>query len=127
MSKKMWVPVTGYGLVLSPDEMILLAEEREADGSELADEFNFTDFYGFDGTVYPLRDSGCLNSEEEKNVESYDFYILQCDNTETVFGQGYENLDEMITEIKGKTADLFPEGFDYRGHIKYVSGVIFDN
>ena len=36
-----------------------------------------------------------------------------------------ENIDEIIDEFKGKLGEYLPDGFDYRGKIRHVSGTYF--
>lgn len=52
------------------------------------------------------------------------FYIPLC-NYPTLFKTSYNNMDEVISELKEALGKYLPEDFDYRSRIRYICGTYY--
>lgn len=52
-------------------------------------------------------------------------YYVPTKNISTLFKAAYNNIDEMIEEFKGKLCKYLPVDFDYRNHIRNISGTYY--
>lgn len=80
----------------------------------------------FTGEAIPIREDGCVSwGDDGENYRCETIVYVPTSNFPTLFKKAYENIDEIIDEFKGKVGEYLPDGFDYRGKIRHISGTYF--
>lgn len=77
----------------------------------------------FNGEAHELNDDGSFSWYYDSH--SYDFdtiAYIPLKNYPTLFKQEYNNMDEIVAEMKSKIGEYLPEDFDYRSRICHISG-----
>ena len=127
--------VSDYGLLLDEETVKIIASKLFEDFSEdekedwaylLYDNGICEYIIEFTGEAMRISDNGGIvwssDSEDYRNeIISY----VPVSNFPTLFEKAYENIDEIIDEFKGKVGEYLPDGFDYRGKIRHISGTYF--
>ena len=68
---------------------------------------------------------GIVWSSDSEDYRNEIISYVPVSNFPTLFEKAYENIDEIIDEFKEKLGDYLPDGFDYRGKIRHISGTYF--
>ena len=81
----------------------------------------------FTGEVFELNNEGNpMFSSDKTEYYQYDsvFYVPLMKRP-SLFKQAYVNMEDIIRELKGRVGKYLPEGFDYRGNLRNISGVYY--
>ena len=125
--------VSDYGLLLDEETIKIIASKVLADYTdeddmayELYDEGICEYISEFTGESIPIREDGYVSwggCGEDYRCET--IVYVPTSNFPTLFKRAYENIDEIIDEFKGKVGEYLPDGFDYRGKLRHISGTYF--
>ena len=128
--------VTDYGLVLDDDTIKVIA-------SKVFDDFNDNesvydlgyDLYNngicelvseFTGEAMELADDGAINwGCDYKGYNSDAIYYIPLRYYSTLFKKAYNNMEEIIDELKSKVGEYLTDDFDYRNNIRYICGTYY--
>lgn len=121
--------VDDYGLLLGDDAIKYIASQTSEDFSE--ERFDIKHISEFTGDAIKINDKGMDGWGLEDACESFsggvihfiplDHYpSLSC--ADIVYAE-YENVNEIIDELKQKVGSYLPEDFDYRSNIRHISGI----
>lgn len=125
--------VSDYGLLLDDETMKIILSRVYPDYTdeddmayELYSEGICEYISEFTGESMPIRDNGELDwvadSEDYRNDV---IAFVSISNLPSLFKKAYENMDELIDELKEKLGEYLPDGFDYRSRIRYICGTYF--
>lgn len=125
--------VRDYGLLLDEETIKIIASKVLADYTDeddmvygLYDKGICEYISEFTGESIPISEDGqvawCADSEDYRNEV---IVYIPTSNFPTLFKKAYENIDEIIDEFKGKVGEYLPDGFDYRGKLRSISGIYF--
>ena len=127
--------VSDYGLLLDEETIKIIAsklfedfsEDEKEDWAYLLYDNGICEYISeFTGESIPIREDGYVSwggSGEDYRCET--IVYVPTSNFPTLFKRAYENIDEIIDEFKGKLGEYLPDGFDYRGKIRHISGTYF--
>ena len=125
--------VSDYGLLLDEETIKIIASKVLADYTDeddmaygLYDEGICEYISEFTGESIPIREDGYVSwggAGEDYRCET--IVYVPTSNLPTLFKRAYENIDEIIDEFKGKVGEYLPDGFDYRGKLRHISGTYF--
>ena len=130
--------VNDYGLLMTEETMQMIVSKVCKDYTEedyKDDPFGFNEAIYNEGIVEFISsftgESIIINDNGENlwgNGEYYNddvIYYVPTKNISTLFKAAYNNIDEMIEEFKGKLGKYLPAEFDYRKHIRNISGTYY--
>ena len=125
--------VSDYGLLLDEETIKIVASkvlEDYTDEDDMAyglyNEGICEYISEFTGESIPIREDGCVSwGDDGENYRCETIAYVPTSNFPTLFKKAYENIDEIIDEFKGKVGEYLPDGFDYRGKIRHISGTYF--
>lgn len=125
--------VSDYGLLLDEETIKIIASKVLAD---YTDEDNMA--YGlydkgiceyiseFTGESIPIREDGYVSwGGDGEDYRCETIVYVPTSNFPTLFKRAYKNIDEIIDEFKGKVGEYLPDGFNYRGKLRHISGTYF--
>ena len=127
--------VSDYGLLLDEETIKIIAsklfddfsEDEKEDWAYLLYDNGICEYISdFTGEAMRISDNGGIiwSSDCEDYCHEIIAYV-PVSNFPTLFKKAYENIDEMIDEFKGEVGEYLPDGFDYRGKIRHISGICF--
>lgn len=135
MSMK-YCSVTDYGLVLDDNTIKVIASKvfSDYDENESAYDLGY-DLYEngiceyiseFTGDTATLDDNGGIywGSEYKEYNADYVFYV-PLSYYPTLFKNPYNNMDEIVDEMKLKVGEYLPDDFDYRNNIRHICGTYY--
>ena len=125
--------VTDYGLVLDDDTIKVLASKVFDDYDENEDVYDLA-YYLYENDICEL-----VSEFTGEAQELTDDGVIEwgCDYTEyngscivyiplsrypTLFKNPYNNMDEIVDEMKSKVGKYLPDDFDYRNNIRHICG-----
>lgn len=126
--------VNDYGLVLSPEDCALIASKvfdfynecEDEDWGYLLYDRGICEYDSeFTGEAVKISDSG---SELWGNSNSYDndsIYYASLHYFPTLFTSAYNNMDEVVEELKERLGEYLPDDFDYRSRIAHIIGTYY--
>lgn len=130
--------VDDYGLVLSSDDLRLLAEKivddfRECEWEndmysiieEVVDKLGIEYISSFTGEAYQLLDDGDVDWADSDFFNDDMIYYIHASKYPNIFKKAYEGMDELLEEFKEKIEKYLPNDFDFRGHTKHIVGTYF--
>ena len=133
--------VNDYGLLITEDTIKLLASklcEDYSDEAYIADEWGFKDelinkdfvYYlsDFTGEANPIDDDGCVlwgHAGEHTLYSNETIFYIPLMNYPLLFTAAYNNMDEIVEEMKETVGKYLPDDFDYRGNLMYICGTYF--
>lgn len=125
--------VSDYGLLLDEETIKVIASkvlEDYTDEDDMAyglyDKGICEYISEFTGESIPVREDGHVSwGDDGENYRCETIVYVPTSNFPTLFKKAYENIDEIIDEFKGKVGEYLPDGFDYRGKIRHISGTYF--
>ena len=125
--------VDDYGLVLDKETIKTIITNI---GVDIVDEdFDFSyELYNegiceyiseFTGEAQAVNDNGYVDwgSECESFSDENIAYVPL--TFPTLFKKAYENMEEIIDELKSKLGKYLPEDFDYRSRIRHICGTYY--
>ena len=130
--------INEYGLMLTQETMKQLAKELVKDFSE--EEYNeecweFDDLVSekigaeylsnFSGDIILLADNG---GDDWYNVDNFTddvVHFVPLKNYPTLFKKAYENVEEIVSEMKYRVGKYLPEDFDYRNNLRHICGTCY--
>ena len=125
-----------YGMILDEETMKTIASKVFDDfvdddnicglGYDLQDEGICEYVSEFTGEAQELTDSGAgtwCGDTIEYNSDALCYVPLS--NYPTLFEKAYNNIDEIINELKEKVGAYLPEDFDYRSRLRYICGTYY--
>lgn len=127
--------VSDYGLLLDEETIKIIASKLFDDFSEdEKEDWGYLLYYRgiceyiseFTGESLPIRDDGHVSwGDDGENYRCETIVFVPIINYPTLFKKAYENIEEIIDELKRNIGKYLPEGFDYRGKIRHISGTYF--
>lgn len=128
--------IDDYGLILNEKEIKLIASKLLKDFDENMDYIEL---------AYELFSNGILEYVSEftgeaievDNVGMYSWYgndemynndvivYVQLSRYPTLFKSAYNNMEEIIDEVKSKIGKYLPEDFNYRDKIRHICGTYY--
>lgn len=125
--------VSDYGLLLDEETIKIIASKVLADYTDeddmaygLYDKGICEYISEFTGESIPIREDGYVSwggDGEDYRCETIAYVPIS--TFPTLFKKAYENIYEIIDEFKGKVGEYLPDGFDYRGKLRHISGTYF--
>lgn len=125
--------VSDYGLLLDEETVKAIASKVLDDYTEeddmaygLYDKGICEYISEFTGESLPIREDGRVSwNDDGENYRCETIVYVPTSNFPTLLKKAYENIDEIVNEFKGKLGEYLPDGFDYRGKIRHISGTYF--
>lgn len=127
--------VSDYGLLLDEETIKVIAsnlfddfsEDEKEDWSYLLYDNGICEYISeFTGESIPIREDGHVSwGGDGEDYRCETIVYVPTSNFPTLFEKAYENIDEIIDEFKGKVGEYLPDGFDYRGKLRHISGTYF--
>lgn len=128
--------VYDYGLVLDEEAIKVIAskifddftEDEDANGLgyELYDKEICEYISEFTGEAQELTDSGAGTwCGDTKEYSSDILFYIPLSKYPTLFKKAYNNMDEIISELKEQLGEYLPEDFDYRSRIRHICGTYY--
>ena len=125
--------VSDYGLLLDEETIKIIASqvlEDYTDEDDMAYELynkGICEYISeFTGESLPIRDDGHVSwCDDGEDYRCDTVMFVPIINYPTLFEKAYENIEEIIDELKRKLGKYLPEEFDYRGKIRHISGTYF--
>lgn len=126
--------VDDYGLVLDEESVKTIITKI---GVDIVDEdFDFS--YGlynkgiceyiseFTGEAQTINDDGYFDwGGDYKSFRGDSIAYVPLAKYPTLFKRAYNNMEEIIDELKSKIGEYVPEDFDYRSRICHICGTYF--
>lgn len=129
--------MTDYGLVLDNDTIKVIASKvfvDDYDENESAYDLGY-DLYEngiceltseFTGEAQELTDNGEVTWGCNSKQYNADFIVyIPLSRYPTLFKKAYNNMEEVVGELKSKVGKYLPDDFDYRSNICYICGTYF--
>lgn len=121
-----------YGLVLSEEviENIFNKKGFEPDdevnkGVELYEADICSCAFEFTGDVYPLEKDGKDNWDNGTYYNCKEVFYIPLEKAPSLFEKAYDDIEEVISELKEKIGDCMPEGYDYQSNICHIVGTVW--
>lgn len=130
--------VNDYGLLMTTEMMKMVASKVCED---YTDEDYAEDPWGFHETLYDegiveyissftgealaINDIGETLWNDSEYYGDDVIYFVPTSKISTLFRAAYRDVDALIDEFKSKVGEYLPKDFDYRNHIRHISGVYF--
>lgn len=131
--------ISDYGMVLNTNHLQMLAAQVCSDYSERCWEENKYEYAeyvcehlgieyisDFNGEAMLLLDSGADAWRDSELYSADAIYYVPLSRVPTLFGQAYQNIDEVIQEVKNKVGNYFPSDFNYKNNIRHIVGTYFE-
>ena len=125
--------VTDYGLVLDDDTIKVIASKVFDDFNDNESVYDLAyDLYNqgicelvseFTDEAQELTDDGVIEwgCDYKEYNGNYIVYI-PLSRYPTLFKNPYNNMDEIVDEMKSKVGKYLPDDFDYRNNIRHICG-----
>ena len=123
-----------YGLVLDKETVKIIASQVFDDYTpneediifDLCDKGICECIGEFNGEAHELSDDGMFSWYDDSHSYDYEpIAYMPLKNYPTLFKQAYNNMDEIVKEMKSKIGEYLPEDFDYRSRICHISGTYY--
>ena len=124
--------VEDYGLLLDEEAINVIAAKVLS---------GYTDEYDIGYELYSKGICECISDFTGEALEingngvslygSGDYYksdvvcYVPVSRRPSLFKQAYNNMDELVEELKGKMGEYLTEDFDYRNNIRYICGTYY--
>lgn len=101
--------------VEEPDWDDIAAAEEELDC------YYTSEFYG---EAFAIRDDGRDDYDSDTRLlfDGDVLYLIPLRRYPTLFSTAYNNMQEVIAEVRQGVERLLPQDFDYRNHLRHVIG-----
>ena len=127
--------VDDYGLVLDNETVKTIASKlfddynANEDAIDLAHELynrGVCEYISeFTGEAQEIDEKGYCYSEDSIQYYSDVVVYVQTLHFPTLFRNAYNNMDEIVEELKNRVGEYLPEDFDYRSRIRHICGTYF--
>lgn len=127
--------VDDYGLVLDKEAMkamisklgIMVIDEEDFDFSYYLYDEGICEYISeFTGEAQAINDDGYFDfSRDYESYNSDSIAYVPLAKYPTLFKRAYNNMEEIIDELKLKIGKYVPEDFDYRSRICHICGTYF--
>lgn len=127
--------VDDYGLVLDKDTINDIASQIFEDYTENSDDYWGYELYDkgiceyvseFTGEAQELTDDGAFLWGGAREYYDGDILVyVPLSKYPTLFKKAYNDMDEIIAELKDKLGEYLPDDFDYRGNLCHISGTYY--
>ena len=121
--------VDDYGMVLDEEtaKTICLKLFNDYEGEDysydLYENGNCELISEFNGEAQELQDDGRINwCGNSKGYNGYTICYIPLHSKPTLFKGGYNNMNEIISELKNRVGKYLPDDFDYRSRIRHICG-----
>ena len=124
-----------YGMILDEETIKKIASKvpdntEHYDICDLGYELNdkgICEYVGsFTGEAQELTDDGAPTwCGDTKEYDNDMLFYVPLSNYPTLFKKAYNNMDEVISELKEKLGKYLPDDFDYRTRIHYICGTYY--
>lgn len=131
-------PVDDYGLVFNGNHLNMLAAKICDDYTDEYFDKNRYDYYDvvkdklslqyiseFTGETLSIKDDGTSVWDNTDIYNDDAIYYLNLSKYPTLFKAAYENIDEIINEVKTKIGKYLPNDFPYRDFIRHIVGTYY--
>ena len=130
--------VDDYGLLLNDDHLEALASQL-CDGytaedysenmydyiDELQDKVGLSYITAFTGGALIVGDDGESEYTDSQDYDEDQIYYLPLGKYPSLFRAAYENVDEVIAEVKETLGEYLPDNFPYRDNIRHIVGTTY--
>lgn len=130
--------VNDYGLLMTIEMMQMIAS-KVCDGytdedykddpwsfnEEICDKGIAEYISSFTGESTEINDDGSFNWGIGEYYDDDVIWYAPTKNISTLFKAAYRDMDEMIEEFRERLGEYLPSDFDYRKHIRNISGTYF--
>ena len=80
----------------------------------------------FTGELQEVDDDGVFHWGGDYETYDRDVIVyIPLKSYPTLFKKAYNNMEEIVEELKSKVGKYLPEDFDYRKNIRHISGTYF--
>lgn len=130
--------INDYGLVLNEQDMKYLVMDycEDYDDEEfkkdpygyydvIVDHFDLIYNSNFNGDVVPIDDDGTDGWHNYDNLCDDVIFYVPFNKYPKLFKAVYENIDDIIAEMKKKIGKYLPADFDYRNKLRHIIGTTF--
>ena len=126
--------VDDYGLVLDEETMKMIIsklniehlDEDESLEGILYDEGICEYISEFTGEAQAMNNNGYFNWSPDCDSYTGDsIAYVPLDKYPSLFESAYNNMEEIIDELKSKLGEYLPKDFDYRSRIRHISGTYY--
>lgn len=127
--------IDDYGLVLNKDTINDIASQIFKDYTENTDSYWGYELYDkgiceyiseFTGEAQELTDDGVYTwGGACEDYECDTICYIPLSKYPTLFKRAYNNMEEIIEEVKSKVGEYLTEDFDYRNNIRHICGTYF--
>lgn len=125
--------VEDYGLVLDKETMQMIISKLDIESLDEDESLEYILYEegiceyisGFTGEAQTINDDGYVGWGSESvsfSDESIAYVPLKYP---TLFKKAYDNMEEIIDELKSQLGKYLPEDFDYRSRICHICGTYF--
>ena len=125
--------VDDYGLVIDEKTGMYMATKAIKDYDKNVDEWEYCLYEegiceyisDFTGETNVLLDDGNPNWSESKYYNTDVICYVSVERIPTLFKKAYNNIDDIIEEMKRKIGEYLPEDYDYRNNICKITGTYY--
>lgn len=127
--------VDDYGLLLDKDTVNDIASQIFEDYTENSDDYWGYELYDkgiceyvseFTGEAQELTDDGAFIWGGAREYYDGDILVyVPLSKYPTLFKKAYNNMDEIIAELKEALGEYLPDDFDYRSKLCHISGTYY--
>ena len=127
--------VDDYGLVLDDETMKLIAskvfddftDDNDEDWGYVLYDKGLCEYISeFTGEAQELTDDGAYTwGGDSKDYSCDTICYIPTSKYPTLFKKAYNNMEEIIDELKTKLGKYLTEDFDYRSRIRHISGTYY--
>lgn len=124
-----------YGMILDGETVKLIASKAfdNITYNDICDlgyklyEKGICEYIGeFTGEAQEVDDNGAGTwCGDTKEYDSDMLFYVPLSNYPTLFKKAYNNMDEIVSELKDKLGEYLSEDFDYRSGIHYICGTYY--
>lgn len=126
--------VDDYGLVLDEETMKIIVSKLDIESFDEDESLEYILYYEgiceyiseFTGEASMIQDNGFDDySKEDESYSNDDIAYVSLSKYPTLFKRVYNNMEEIIDELKTKLGEYLPKDFDYRSRIRHICGTYY--
>lgn len=128
--------VNDYGMVLDEETMKIIASKVFNSYVDDIEDLENLDYYlynkgicdyitDFTGEAQIIRDNGYVLFTDDNIYNADSIAYVSLSKYPTLFKKAYDNMEEIIDELKSKIGEYLTEDFDYRSRIRHICGTYY--